>query len=342
MTTTNESMYARSSQSGFDSASLLESQHMGISSDRISLQPTTETVLNPDDQPFARPRKVSRQHFWRKPCSLDSVIPFGDLLLTLTPCLFLVLSFLAISANNNPVSSARGQMVEQAAKLGPTIFPIIFAAVIARLLKTYALWRAERGACLGILEQLNGSQNLAGAFERAILLPGLGFLGVAVVLLWTLSPLGGQSALRVLGRKVLSSPNTTTIYYFNNTGNFSGAFHYPGGFEHYERALDAIFQASLISIERVQGRDIWGNLKIPVLQYVPSYTAGQSQDGWYDFDENDYDSPYSALTGLLVRGLNNAMKTTFTIESSYFDLTCTEPVFFDEPGVGFDQFKKWL
>lgn len=342
MTMTNTSMYAQSSLSGFDSTSLFESQQMGNSSDSIPLQPTTETGSNPDDQPFARPRKVSRQHFWRKPCSLDSVILLGDLLLTLTPCLFLVLSFLARSVNNNPVSSARGQMVEQAAKLGPTIFPIIFAAVIARLLKTYALWRAERGACLGILEQLNGSQNLAGAFERAILLPGLGFVGIAVVLLWTLSPLGGQSALRVLDRKVLSSSNTTTIYYYNNSGDNEGAFHHPQVFMYYASALDAIFQASLISNERVQGRDIWGNLKIPVLQYVPSYTAGQSQDGWYDFDENDYDSPYSAFTGLLMRGLNNAMETTFTIESSYFNLTCTEPVFFDDPRMSWYRFEKWL
>lgn len=97
-------------------------------------------------------------------------------------------------------------------------------------------------------------------------------------------------------------------------------------------AINAIFQASLTSLEQVKGRDIWGNIKIPVLQYVPSYSAGQRKDGWHDFDENDYRSPYSSLTGLLVSGLKKGLETNFNIESSYFNLTCAEPVFFDLSG----------
>lgn len=198
-------------------------------------------------------------------------------------------------------------------------------------MRTYALWCAERGAGLGILELLNGSQNLLAAFERAVLLPGLGFLSIVVMLLWALSPVGGQSALRVLSRKSLSSSDTTIVHYFNSTGtrNDAGAWTSPTTFEYYESSINAIFQASITSLERVKGRDIWGNIKIPVLQYMPSYTAGLSSDGWYDFDENDYDSPYSSLTGIVVSRLKQDRETNFYIESSYFNLTCTEPVFFN-------------
>ena len=35
-------------------------------------------------------------------------------------------------------------------KLAPTVFPIVFAAVVGRLTRTYALWRAERGATVGV------------------------------------------------------------------------------------------------------------------------------------------------------------------------------------------------
>lgn len=335
-------MYAQLSQSRSHSTLQLEPQ-ISENSVNISSNPKKATSTACSEaagqavyQLFARPRKDPRKdprhHFWRNPCSFNTLILFGDLLLTLAPCLFLILSLLAISVNKEPVSSSRGQWVEQAAKLGPTFFPVIFAAVVGRLMRTYALWRAERGASLGILEQLNGSQNLLGAFERAIRLPGLGFLSIVVVLLWALSPIGGQSALRVLSRKSLSTSNTTIIYYFNNTTPVygGGVWDGVGSIVYYESAMNAIFQASLISLERVRGRDIWGNIKVPVLQYVPSYIAGQSKDGWYGFDENDYDSPYSALTGIVVSGLEKDKETTFIMESSYFNLTCTEPVFFDQ------------
>lgn len=224
-------MYAPK-QSRFVEVPQFDSQSIEHSTDDIPLRPTkaqphdtiayvgaTSTSLDPNDtagnafyHPISRPRSAPAHHFWRNPCSLGTVVFIGDLLLTFAPCLFLILSFQALSVDGRPVSSSRGQILEQAARLGPTLFPIIFAAVVGRLMRTYALWRAERGASLGILEQLNGSQNLLAAFERAILLPGLGILSIGVVFLWALSPVGGQSALRVLGRGQSLTLNTTTIY----------------------------------------------------------------------------------------------------------------------------------
>ncbi len=211
-------------------------------------------------------------------------------------------------------------------------------------MRTYALWRAERGANLGILELLNGSQNLLSAFERAILLPGLGFLSIVVMLLWALSPVGGQSALRVLSRKSLSSWDTIIIYYFNNTAvsEDEGAWESKTSFRRQENSINAIFAASITSLERVKGRDIWGNVKIPVLQYVHSYIVDQSKDGWYDFDENNYDSSYSSLIGIVVSGLRKGMETNFVIESFYFNLTCTEPVFFERNSIGGEEFATWV
>ncbi|KAK5100265.1 hypothetical protein LTR70_001747 [Exophiala xenobiotica] len=208
---------------------------------------------------------------------------------------------------------------------------VVFIAVVGRLMRTYALWRAERGASLGLLEQLNGSQNLLAAFERAILLPGLGILSIGVVFLWALSPVGGQSALRVLGQGQSSTLNMTTIYYFNNTGDAnSGAFAGAANLAYYGVPLNAAFQATLSSLQRVKDSDIWGNVKIPVLHYMPTYTAArQDKDGWYDFNANDYDSPYSALNGIVVSGLKDGLDTNFTMESNYFNLTCTDPAFFN-------------
>ena len=311
------------------------------SSDDISFRPhpaqtgpITYNGLQTEDHKNLPSRSNTRSqfapvyHFWKKPFGFGTVIFIGDVLLTVAPCIFLILAFQALAVNGKSVST-HGQTIAQAARLGPTLFPIIFAAVVGRLMKVSALWKCERGSTLGILEQLHGSQNLLAALERAILLPGLGILSIGVVLLWMLSPIGGQSSLRVLSLSTHATPSTAEIYYFNTTGDDAyGAFSSGSGLDTYERSLTALFQASLLSIQRTTGSDVWGNIKIPYLQYVPSYVAGQSKDGWYDFSQSDYKLPYSAHTGIVVSGLKDGVNTNFNLESSYFNLTCTEPHFF--------------
>jgi hypothetical protein len=55
----------------------------------------------------------------------------------------------ALQLDGKPLSDY-GSHIVNAAKLGPTIFPIIFAAVVGRLMKSLALWRAEKGTNLGV------------------------------------------------------------------------------------------------------------------------------------------------------------------------------------------------
>ncbi len=257
----------------------MESHNVDNSSDNTSSKPTkrsmsstsAKAIRHDDCNSFAKPRKRPRHHFWRNSCSLDTLILFGDALLTLTPCLFLILSFLTLSANNQPISLPRGQIVEQVTKLGLILFSIIFAAIVRRLMRTYALWRAKRGVSLSILKQLHGAQNVLTALERAILLPDLDFLSIVIVLLWALSPLEKQSALRVLDRKSLTSFSVITLYYFNTIGSetaISEDFSSASSNSFTRSTLNAIFQASLVSINRVKDSDLWSNIKIPVLQFM--------------------------------------------------------------------------
>lgn len=280
----------------------------------------------PSARPVGRPRRSIQPILsWRKPVSLHTLIFAGHLLLTLCPSLFLILSFSAWVVNNDPVGSLRGQTVEQAARLGPTLFPILFAAVCSRLMRTYALWRAEKGETLGVLEQMSGSQNLLAAVERAILIPGLGFTSTGIVLLWLLSPIGGQSSLRVLGRGVSVTTGEAPLYYFNTSGFGGGSvFQGSSAFGTFENGLNAVFKAALTSLERVKGRDTWGNVRIPVLDYIDDRA---DIDNCVGFDENQYHEPYTALNGLIISGLTEGADYNFTLESSYFNLTCTGPAF---------------
>ena len=61
-------------------------------------------------------------------------------------------SVLALCAltEDGKTPSDRGRTIMQAERLAPTVLPIVFAAVVGRLTKTYALWQAERGATVDV------------------------------------------------------------------------------------------------------------------------------------------------------------------------------------------------
>ena len=298
----------------------------GSSMRRRSIAPSFETEETLKDDPSDNLSAERKTHSTR---NLEVVIVGADILLLLAPCIFLYLAVQALAVDHRPVSDKRGLVVEKVAKLGPSVFPVIFAAICGRLMRTYALWRAERGATLGIIEQLNGSQNLLSAFERAVMLPGLGMLSLSVVTLWALSPIGGQSSLRILGRGSSEASNQTTVYYFNTSGNGNdGAFAGSIGYTEFSPSLNAMFRATMTSIKK-SGQDSWGNVRVPALHYVATFARNEIRHGWYDFDEPTYNEPYTALSGIVVSGLMEATDTSFTMESSYFNLTCSDPVYFD-------------
>ena len=43
-----------------------------------------------------------------------------------------------------------GRKVQEASLLGPTVYPLAFAALAGRSLKKIALWRAQEGTTLGV------------------------------------------------------------------------------------------------------------------------------------------------------------------------------------------------
>jgi hypothetical protein len=95
-----------------------------------------------------------------------------------------------------------------------TVFPIAFAAVVGRMVTKLAAWKLERGSKVRSLEQLIGSRTVFSTVTTRVSLRSLNVLGSALALLWALSPLGGQSALRVIdtGFKTLHS-NSSVLYF---------------------------------------------------------------------------------------------------------------------------------
>lgn len=209
-----------------------------------------------------------------------------------------------------------------------TIFSILFAASFSRVLRSLALWLLERGGTIGLLDQLVGSLSVSSALKTQIS-TGLHrtfashMLGVALIILWVMSPLGSQSVLRISSLVPVNQNTSASVLYLdsNNWSNLP-----PGGSDamYYSNGADILFNAALASpIGFKEGvNDVWGHVKIPKL----SHTSASEEDsnGWRPVNVKSLDD-YSSLFGLPVEryGYSSGQTLDFTVESWYWDLACS-------------------
>ncbi|KAF4458103.1 hypothetical protein F53441_111 [Fusarium austroafricanum] len=243
-----------------------------------------------------------------------------DILLTLTPACFFALILAAIRLDKQPISPY-GEMVVNLTLLSPSVYPIIFAAVASRFFKNFARWRLEkrRGIELATLEQIFGSQSLASALERLLFVRTRIPLGIIIVMTWSLSPLGGQSAARLLRKD--GSSQTGTVYYPRDAHQ---------GLEIFDGDLNgpaAFYRPSLSSSQRQQGSatDPWDWPKIPKWPSgLQTYdTRVIDTDGLQSGNES-----YASMLGVQIQGLDilsEEAQYNFSVKTSYYDFNCSPP-----------------
>jgi hypothetical protein len=200
--------------------------------------------------------------------------------------------------------------------------------VASRFFKNFARWRLEKrnGIELATLEQIVGSQNLAGAVERLVFVRTKMLIGVGIVLTWGLSPLGGQSAVRLLGKGEAAIYNRSIVYYADPAQQHS-FFEGAAGVEDSVGSVNTLYTSSLLA-SQAQKRsvvDLWGLPKIPQWPHNLETNGKRpiSQDALATGEES-----YTSLLGLHIQGLDTESDTTrynLTIETSYFDLDCKSP-----------------
>lgn len=210
---------------------------------------------------------------------------------------------------------------------GPTIYPILFAAIVGRALKSIAFWKLEKGGKIGTMDQLLGSMTITQTILTQVQMRSLGFLGLLLVAIWSLSPLGGQASLRIIGA-TFQAINTTRPLQYINTSSSILSLHYAGGDTAQQFVpVSALFGAALVgrSSEQASSIDNWGNLKIPRIESLD--TSTKDIDGWYPIPPLNSSDDYASLIGVpfsMVSNENN-VTTSFNIETSYWALLC--PVF---------------
>ncbi|KAK7403525.1 hypothetical protein QQX98_010703 [Neonectria punicea] len=225
-------------------------------------------------------------------------------------------------AATDPVPSLRS-----AARYGPTIFPIAFAAVVANFLRAMAAWKLERGITVLNLELLLSSRTVFSAFSIPFSIRTVNALMPLLMVLWVLSPLGGQAALRVVEIAPSGQTEPWPVQYlefmspFPHTGPIG-----PSGPEMLPAAFGA-FSAALASPPEVKAdsQDAFGNIKIPMIEAYKDAETHRDQDGWFDLDGRK-NITYSSLSGLpFVSRLSTTDRAnySFVLETSYLYANCS-------------------
>lgn len=209
----------------------------------------------------------------------------------------------------------------------PTIFPLLFAALMGRFFRHLGIWLAERGTTLGRLEQLVGCQSVFLAVERQICLRNFSIVGICSILIWLLSPFGGQSALRVLRQEENYANVTRPLQYLSPLNiektTMAGASMANSG----RSTFTPLFLAALLSSGgfETNSADLWGNVK------MPSYRAiehSSSNDWKIVPDYNQTNVRWSSLIGIPVSAFDGKAFTLssmnhFKIRARQFDIQCS-------------------
>jgi hypothetical protein len=217
--------------------------------------------------------------------------------------------------------SQYGRHLQQVLLLSPTIFPVIFAALMGRCFKYLGLFLAERGTTLGRLEQLIGSSSLFSALERQMSLRSFSVVGYILMILWLLSPLGGQSALRLMGEETNSVLSNGTVQYLNPDTVVETAMGSASDINGARSVFSPIFLASLLSSSQYQdtSMDLWGNVKMPRFASVQNTTS----DEWKTItNDNSTNITYASLIGVPVAQVVKIGASNFSVKARQWDIDC--------------------
>ncbi|GAW14092.1 hypothetical protein ANO14919_034860 [Xylariales sp. No.14919] len=248
-----------------------------------------------------------------------------DVILVLVAIGFIVFSLIVLTSDNRPMTEgSQEKTLLLAASYGPTIFPIIFAAIVGRTLKSLATWDLQRGTTIGRVEQFLGSNTIVGSIVTQFELRTYGPIALSIIALWALSPLGSQATLRIayVETRAVESQHEITLM------NHDSAYLVGEGLSGTQSVLSkSLFSSSLVSTKVRSGltQDTWGGLRIPMIEAFDNHSSGD----WIDLSANPSAPVFSSLVGMQYSPASPPGMTAFTVNTSYLSLDC--PVFTQYP-----------
>ncbi|KAF4457662.1 hypothetical protein F53441_422 [Fusarium austroafricanum] len=248
---------------------------------------------------------------------------FADFTLILLPLAVFGFAIAVALLDGKAIQKEEQRKWENAITVTASIFPILFASVVGRMVYEVARWKLEQGATLNLVEQLIGSRTVGSTITTLISFGRFNILGLALLVLWAFLPLGSQSVLRMLRTQQESQVEPSNLLYFSTDAQSIFAQLGTSNITTYHdkasllKSIQAMYAALFVTsaAAKPDAMDIWGNVEIPRLEV-------QSED-WHDVSLNPQPDSYAALVGLPVLDVSPG-NSTFTIESSYIELRCSK------------------
>ncbi|KAG9557821.1 hypothetical protein KCU71_g10615, partial [Aureobasidium melanogenum] len=252
-----------------------------------------------------------------------------DMLAITLSCTFFVYALAVKMHQNMPMGSPQVKLLLRLSKLGPTIYPVLYAALIGRALKSIAFWKLQRGSKIGTLDRVLGSMTIVQTIFTQVQMRSLSLLSLLLIAIWSLSPLGGQASLRIVGSNLQANDTTRQLQYVNTSSNVLNGIYAGADTASQFVPVNALFGAALVgaSSSSSSSVDAWGNMKIPWIENLDPLMA--DAEGWYSIPQLNSTDGYTSLIGLPLSMIPDAsnLTTSFDIETSYWTLSC--PVFQD-------------
>ncbi|KLU85122.1 hypothetical protein MAPG_04153, partial [Magnaporthiopsis poae ATCC 64411] len=257
-------------------------------------------------------RSTAWNSFWG-----DAVLDVLQVLLVIP---FVCLGIVVLTQNGKTTAEVKWiHHITAAIAYGPTIFPILFSLIIGRLMKVVQSWKLERRATLETIEQLHGSRTVTSAVITQLKLQSFNLLAVAIILLWTLSPIGSQAALRV----------AAIVPVFNNVGFVLSYLDVRSPFSSWDAGTSnsltvGLFTSSILMSQSDEAWDGWGNMRVPMVEGLEGSTPSLD---WISTEGRNVS--YASLIGIPTM-INSTLEDTrgttnvsFSLDTSYWWLDCS-------------------
>ncbi|KAI4703498.1 hypothetical protein J4E89_010074 [Alternaria sp. Ai002NY15] len=147
----------------------------------------------------------------------------------------------------------------------------------------------------------------------------MSYVGLGLIAIWILSPVGGQSSFRQITYGPKDIPEHVEFFYVAPS-----QWLWPPDYEVFKPTLDISYLAALMSQTTAQGspRDTWGHIKIPRIEHYED-TSPSGDEGWYRTDNGTRES-YSSFIGVPISGTDSPEFIDYStrIQAKYFHLEC--------------------
>jgi hypothetical protein len=157
---------------------------------------------------------------------------------------------------------------------------------------------------------------------HAITLHSLNFLTIGLLALWALSPLGGQSALRLVHETNSTIVEQRPVFYANVDAD--SQFPKASNNVNMFNQVNAVVSTALMTSNTLEGSpvDTWNHPKIPRIEELERAEESNSTERQWYTPNRHANLSYASLNGVDVINLSQTGATNFTIPYEYMYLNC--------------------